>query len=78
MNEKKQTAVDVLHSKILLNIGLDNNDILKLRELVENAKEFERIQHSYTWDSALSKYEVRAGNYLRAYEDFDDYYHEKY
>ena len=34
----------------------------------------ERKQHKKTWDSALDKYEVRAGNYMRAYEDFDDYY----
>jgi len=38
------------------------------------ALQMERLQHSQTWDAALDNYEVRAGNYMRAYEDFDDYY----
>ena len=74
----QQTAVDFLHSKILFNIGLDDNDIFKLRELVKIAKKLEQKQHSKTWDTALDKYEVRAGNYMRAYEDFDDYYYEQF
>lgn len=44
---------------------------------IEQAKEMERKEHGKTWDAALSKYEVRAGNYMRAYEDFDDYYDEQ-
>jgi hypothetical protein len=40
--------------------------------------EVEKKQHGKTWDTALDKYEVRAGNYMRAYEDFDDYYSETY
>jgi hypothetical protein len=75
---KEQSAVDFLHSKILFNIGLDDNDIFKLRELVKIAKKLEEKQHGKTWDAALDKYEVRAGNYMRAYEDFDDYYAETY
>ena len=78
LNIKEQSAVDFLHSKILFNIGLDDNDIFKLRELVKIAKKLEDKQHSKTWDAALDKYEVRAGNYMRAYEDFDDYYAETY
>ena len=42
------------------------------------AKEMEKQEHGKTWDAALSKYEVRAGNYMRAYEDFDDYYDETF
>ena len=38
----------------------------------------EEKQHGKTWDAALDKYEVRAGNYMRAYEDFDDYFAETY
>jgi hypothetical protein len=41
---------------------------------IEEALKMEREQHSKTWDAALDKYEARAGNYMRAYEDFDDYY----
>ena len=38
----------------------------------------EKEQHGKTWDTALDKYEVRAGNYMRAYEDFDEYYNETF
>ena len=46
--------------------------------IIEQAKEMEKQQHGKTWDTALDKYEVRAGNYMRAYEDFDDYFAETY
>lgn len=46
--------------------------------MVMYAKKLQRQEHSKTWDSALDKYEVRAGNYMRAYEDFDDYYQETF
>ena len=45
---------------------------------VKQAKEMEKEQHGKTWDTALDKYEVRAGNYMRAYEDFDEYYNETF
>lgn len=57
---------------------------MKLDELfnadyfIDQAKEMEKQQHGKTWDTALDKYEVRAGNYMRAYEDFDEYYNEIY
>lgn len=41
---KEQSAIDFLHSKILFNIGLDDNDIFKLRELVKIAKKLEKKQ----------------------------------
>jgi predicted LPLAT superfamily acyltransferase len=43
-------------------------------ELYRQALQIEKKQHGKTWDAALDKYEARAGNYMRAYEDFDDYY----
>ena len=75
---KEQSAVDFLHSKILLRIGLDDNDILELRELVLLAKAIEKQQHGETWDAAIENYEARGGNDIRAWEDFDDHYNEKY
>jgi hypothetical protein len=45
---------------------------------IEQAKAMEKQQHGKTWDTALDKYEVRAGNYMRAYEDFDEYYNETF
>jgi hypothetical protein len=64
---KKETAVELLANIWAVQGTLYNSDI-------EQALELERLQHSQTWDTALDKYEVRAGNYMRAYEDFDDYY----
>ena len=71
---KEQSAVDFLHSKILFNIGLDDNDISKLRELVKIAKKLERKQHSQTWDEALRIFEARGHNFVRAWEDFEEWY----
>ena len=75
---KEQSAVDFLHSKILFNIGLDDNDIFKLRELVKISKKLEEKQHGKTWDSALDAGQNRAWNVMRAYEDFDEWYDETY
>ena len=75
---KEQSAVDFLHSKILFNIGLDDNDIFKLRELVKIAKKLEDKQHGKTWDAALDAGQSRAWNVMRAYEDFDDWYQETF
>jgi hypothetical protein len=46
--------------------------------VLEQAKEMHKAEHGKTWDVALDKYEVRAGNYMRAYEDFDDYFQETF
>lgn len=51
------------------------DEYMRLKQI---AKEMHKQEHSKTWDTALDKYEVRAGNYMRAYEDFDDYYQENY
>jgi len=51
------------------------DEYMRLKQI---AKEMNRIEHGKTWDAALDNYEVRAGNYMRAYEDFDDYYQENY
>lgn len=75
---KEQTAVDFLHSKILLKIGLDDNDILELRELVLLAKAIEKQQHGETWDYSIENYQARGELYARAWEDFDDYYKETF
>lgn len=63
----KETAVEWLVDTWAVQGTLYNSDI-------EQALQMERLQHSQTWDAALDKYEVRAGNYMRAYDDFDDYY----
>jgi hypothetical protein len=45
----KQTAVNWVHSKILLRIGLDDNDIIELRTIVKEAIEMEKEQIEETY-----------------------------
>lgn len=47
-------------------------------ELIEEAKEMEKKQHGRTWDAALDACEKRGHVYVRAWEDFDEYYNEQY
>jgi hypothetical protein len=42
MENKKQTAVNKLHSRILFNIGLDDNDIKELGRLVSECMNYEK------------------------------------
>jgi hypothetical protein len=72
--EKQKTAVEWLVEQLF---G-DNEIIGCSDELLQQAKEMEKEQHGKTWDNALDKYEVRAGNYMRAYEDFDEYYNKTF
>ena len=69
-----QTAVEWLLDRIE---DVDNTPEI-CEQIKVQAKKMERVQHGKTWDTALDKYEVRAGNYMRAYEDFDDYFAETY
>lgn len=75
----KQTAVEWLADNIMPMIPFHTleyrNNFIKF---IEQSKAMEKQQHGKTWDTALDKYEVRAGNYMRAYEDFDDYYNENF
>ena len=70
----KQTAVEWL----VETFNITNVDLSHHKLIIDQAKEMEKQQHGKTWDTALDKYEVRAGNYMRAYEDFDEYYNETF
>jgi hypothetical protein len=78
--ENKQTAVEWLVEEMFKQGYLNDKPltIKNIERFVEQAKEMEKKQHGNTWDTALDKYEVRAGNYMRAYEDFDEYYKETF
>lgn len=67
-----QSSVDWLVSK------LPQRMLNYLKEEIEQAKAMERLEHSKTWDKALDTYEERGSVYVRAWEDFDDYYNETY
>lgn len=75
--ENKQTAVEFLEQQ-LYKAGWEQLTHEEKMNICCTAKLMEKEQHSKTWDTALDKYEVRAGNYIRAYEDFDEYYNETY
>ena len=85
----KQTAVEWLGNEIDNELKVIDNLYGKeiigrkiafafVKRILIKAKEMEMEQHGKTWDTALDKYEVRAGNYMRAYEDFDEYYNETF
>ena len=46
--------------------------------MVMYAKKLHKKEHGDTWDAALLQGSKRAGNFMRAYEDFDDYYKETF
>ena len=47
-------------------------------ELLHKSKEMHKKEHGDTWDAALLQGSKRAGNFMRAYEDFDKYYQETF
>lgn len=55
--EKKQSSVEWIHSKILLRIGLDDTDIVELRNIIEQAK-------------AMHKEEIENAFVIRPYSNF--------
>ena len=74
----KQTAVEWLYERLERMIPRTALYNIDKEDYFNQAKEMEKEQHGKTWDTALDKYEVRAGNYMRAYEDFDEYYNETF
>ena len=42
--------------------------------MIMYAKKLERQEHSKTWDEALRIFEARGHNFVRAWEDFDEWY----
>ena len=47
-------------------------------DLLNQAKDMEKLQHGYTWDSALEYHEKRGYNLMRTIDDFDDYWENKF
>ncbi|MCF8430257.1 MAG: hypothetical protein K9G64_09010 [Bacteroidia bacterium] len=75
----KQTAVDWIQSKILLRIGLDDNDIIELRNIVQQAKEKEEIQIKIAFEEGSQKeYHRFVNGEERNSFDSKNYYDEKY
>lgn len=76
----KQTAVEWL-GKELEDYGDSQFCKIKwetLDLLIEQAKEMEKEQHGMTWDKSMDNLDVRGGNIVRAWDDFDEYYNKTY
>ena len=76
MSNKKQTAVDKLHSRILFNIGLDDNDIKELGRLASECMNYEkeRIIDAYNQGRRNGQTNWGVGNDITA----EQYYKETY
>ena len=70
--------LEQIAKSMVINGGDLGEDYPALMVHIQQAKEMHKTELGKTWDAALDKYEVRAGNYMRAYEDFDDYYEETF
>jgi hypothetical protein len=72
--ENKQTAVDFIFSQLPDEYTTTRQGF----EVYTQAKEMEKEQHATTWDKSMDNLDVRGGNIVRAWEDFDEYYNETY
>jgi hypothetical protein len=54
------------------------SDMDELVLIIKKAKEMEKQQLGECWDAALDAYERRAGVWVRASEDFDEYYEDRF
>jgi hypothetical protein len=75
----KQTALEWLVEQLkeystenLIEIDWD-----EFNQLFQQAKEMEKLQHGYTWDSALEYHEKRGYKLMRTIDDFDEYWENK-
>jgi hypothetical protein len=46
--------------------------------MIMYAKKLHRQEHSKTWDEAMRNLDVRGGNIVRAWDDFDEHYEQTY
>jgi len=80
----KQTAVDWLIEQLqktrnyqkVINEANENKSYV--RNVIKQAKEMEKEQHADTWDKSMDNLDVRGGNIVRAWEDFDEHYEQTY
>ena len=71
-------SIESIEKSWVENIISTDEYFTNMEWIKSKAKEMHKVEHSKTWNTALDKYEVRAGNYMKAYEDFDDYYQKNY
>jgi hypothetical protein len=83
--ENKETAVDYYSNKIgritsdLVTGKITGKQFVMLEiKLLDTAKQMEKEQHSKTWDAAIQAHEDRGHVLAKSWEDFEEYYAEKY
>lgn len=80
--ETKQTAVEWLQEQLKKGVNfnpLDKDSYLnEVEKVFKQAKEMEKQQLGECWDAALDAYERRAGVWVRASEDFDEYFEDRF
>ena len=72
-----KTALDWLLLNVCIS-GVPANTGMSIDEIREKAKEMEKQQLGECWDAALDAYERRAGVWVRASEDFDEYFEDRF
>jgi hypothetical protein len=77
MSNKKQTPVDKLHSRILFNIGLDDNDIKELGRLASECMNYEKERIMEAFDEG-QEYEYQYHINSAPKFDSETYYKETY
>ena len=80
MAQQTKTAVGWLENELAdkLKHIIENKDYILMEELFEKAKEIEKQQHGETWDKSIDTFEKRGHVYVRAWEDFEEYYQQTY
>ena len=84
MTNNKLTVEWLAKSYVDLLTKLNNEEIslkefeIQYIELLNQAKEMEKEQHGITWDKSMDNLNVRGGNIIRAWDDFNDYYNTTY
>lgn len=72
-----KTALDWLLINVCI-CGVPANTGMSIDEIREKAKEMEKQQLGECWDAALDAYERRAGVWVRASADFDEYFEDRF
>ena len=81
MSNNKQSSVDWLYDNLNKCFEkFDNGEyaytdfVNASKEVKQQAKAMEKEQHGMTWDESMRNLDVRGGNIVRAWDDFDEHY----
>lgn len=81
MSNNKQTSVDWIFNQLSTEnlLGLFTWDQMqRVLQILEQAKAMHNKEHGITWDDSMDNFNERGMNQARAWDDFDEYYKQKY